>query len=76
MNYPEIPNIIAQMAQLKAKQSYTNAAFAALLDIFGYGPWSEGRLEDLFAGRAKVTCTEEIFFRRYLLNAFYVYNSS
>ena len=75
MNYPEIPNIIAQMAQLKAHQGYTNAAFIALLNIFGCGPWSEGHLEDLFAGRAKVTATEEIYFQRYLLDAFYIHNS-
>ena len=76
MNLPEIPNIVAQMAQLKAKQGYTNAALAALLDVFGFGPWVEAHLDDLFAGRTRPTADEEMFFQRYLLNAFYVYNSS
>ena len=75
-NYPDIPEIIAQLAQHKAKEGYTNASLAALLDVFGNGPWVEDHLDDLFTGRVPVTASEQIYFQRFLLDAFYTYNSS
>jgi len=74
-NYPDIPEIIAQLAQHKAKAGYTNAHLVISLNTFGNGPWVEDHLDDLFTGRVPVSATEEIYFQRYLLNAFYVHNS-
>jgi len=75
MNLPEIPDIIAQLAQHKAKAGYTNAHLVISLNTFGNGPWVEDHFDDLFTGRARPTADEEMFFQRYLLNAFYVHNS-
>ena len=75
MGYPTIVNIVEQLRRHKEKEGYNTAQLVVQLDAFGW-TWQAGHIDGLLAGRMKPTQNEAIFFKRYLLNKFYVYNCS
>lgn len=72
----KMPYIIAQMQQIKAKNSYSDATLTADLNSFAGRNWDENMLERIFAGTLRPSADAIEVFTKYLQQKFYDYNSS
>lgn len=70
MNYPEIMDTTHRLGIYKHQKSYSNAQLSADMILFGWQRWTEGYLESLFAGRAKIDDETQEYINLYLLDRY------